>query len=31
MGKGGQKNQVVEGRKITLEELAVHRTPTDGM
>mmetsp|Transcript_9633 Transcript_9633/g.21365 ORF Transcript_9633/g.21365 Transcript_9633/m.21365 type:complete len:463 (+) Transcript_9633:61-1449(+) len=28
MGKGGQKSQE-QGRKISLEELAAHRTPTD--
>jgi hypothetical protein len=31
MGKGGEKQEVKKGRKISLEELSAHRTPNDGM
>lgn len=30
MGKGGEKQELKKGRKISLEELSHHRTPNDG-
>jgi hypothetical protein len=30
MGKGGERTQLSKNKKITIEELAKHRTPEDG-
>lgn len=30
MGKGGERSEIAKKKKITIEELAKHRTPEDG-